>query len=52
MLPDSALYFGRGNSLFYEPDPVETALLGYRRNDVGRAIEEIVAQYRTPGAGR
>jgi dihydroflavonol-4-reductase len=52
MLPDGALYFGRGNTLYYEPDPAETALLGYRRNDVGRAIEEVVAQYRSRGAGR
>jgi dihydroflavonol-4-reductase len=46
MLPDAAIYFGRGNTLYYEPDPAETALLGYRRNDVIRMIGEVVAQYR------
>jgi len=47
MLPDSALFFGRGNMLYYEPDAATVALLGYRRNDVTPAIREIVAQYRT-----
>ena len=42
LLPDAALYFGRGNSLFYEPD----TRLAYRRNDVVATIGEIVAQYR------
>jgi nucleoside-diphosphate-sugar epimerase len=46
MLPDAALYFGRGNTLYYEPDAAETAQLGYRRGDVVRTIGEIVAQYR------
>ena len=46
MLPDSAIFFGRGNSLFYDPDPTEAALLGYRRDDVVPAIAEVVAQYR------
>ncbi|GAB3630479.1 hypothetical protein PTE30175_02935 [Pandoraea terrae] len=46
MLPDAAIYFGRGNSLHYEPDFQETSLLGYRRNDIARTIGEIVAQYR------
>lgn len=46
MLPDSALFFGRGNTLYYEPDPATVDLLGYRRNDVVPAIREIVAQYR------
>jgi nucleoside-diphosphate-sugar epimerase len=46
MLPDATLYFGRGNTLHYSPDPDEAALLGYRRRDVGRAIDEIVAQFR------
>jgi dihydroflavonol-4-reductase len=47
MLPDAAIYFGRGNTLYYEPDAAETKLLGYRRNDMLRAINEIVAQYRS-----
>lgn len=46
MLPDAAIYFGRGNTLYYEPDAAETRLLGYRRNDVMRTIAEVVAQYR------
>jgi len=45
ILPDSAIYAGRGNTVYYEPDARETALLGYRRKDIGRAIDEIVAQY-------
>lgn len=46
MLPDSALYFGRGNSLYFETDPEVAALLGYRRKDIVPAIREIVEQYR------
>lgn len=46
MLPDETVYFGRGNTLHYTPDREEAALLGYRRSDVGRAIEAIVAQFR------
>lgn len=37
LLPDSMLYAGRGGTLYYEPDPDETALLGYRRHDVRAA---------------
>lgn len=39
-------YAGLGGTIYFEPDPTETALLGYRRYDVARTIEEIVAQYR------
>lgn len=46
MLPDSALFFGRGNSLYYTVDPEITKLLAFRRDDVESAIMEIVAQYR------
>lgn len=46
LLPDAAIYFGRGNSLFYEADAAETAELGYRREDIDAAIAEIVAAYR------
>lgn len=46
LMPDAAILFGRGNTLYYEPDAAETAQLGYRRNDVLRIIPEIVAQYR------
>ncbi|MGC6328240.1 NAD-dependent epimerase/dehydratase family protein [Rhizorhabdus sp. FW153] len=47
MLPDGAIFFGRGNSLFYDTDPKVVELLGYRRNDIVPAIGEIVAQYRS-----
>ncbi|NOV26534.1 NAD(P)-dependent oxidoreductase [Cupriavidus necator] len=46
LLPDSAICFGRGNTLYYEPDAAETALLGYRRRDILRTVSEIVSQYR------
>jgi dihydroflavonol-4-reductase len=45
LLPDIALYTGRGNTVAYEPDAQETALLGYRRGDVQRAVNEVVARY-------
>jgi nucleoside-diphosphate-sugar epimerase len=45
MLPDSAIYFGRGNTLYYEPDAGEARLLGYRRHDVIRTIAELAAHY-------
>lgn len=41
-----AIYTGRGNVVSYEPDPAEVSLLKYRRGDVQRAINEVVAQYR------
>jgi nucleoside-diphosphate-sugar epimerase len=43
VLPDAFIVQGRGNTLAYEPDPAETALLGYRRGDVRRAVAEVVA---------
>lgn len=46
LLPDLALYAGRGGTVYYEPDPEETALLGYRRNDMRRCLREIVEFYR------
>jgi dihydroflavonol-4-reductase len=42
LLPDAAIYFGRGNVLYYEPD----TRLDYRRQDVVATIGEIVAHYR------
>jgi hypothetical protein len=41
-LPDRFIVQGRGNVLAYEPDPAETALLGYSRHDVARAVREVV----------
>ncbi len=49
MLPDVAIPQGRGNYIRYEPDAAETALLGYRRNDVANAVAEAVRQY---GSGK
>lgn len=46
MLPSSAILWGRGGNLHYEPNADECRLLGYRRKDMHRAINEIVAQYR------
>ena len=46
MLPDMVLYAGRGGTIYYEPDAVETKLLGYRRGDVKRTLREIVEGYR------
>jgi nucleoside-diphosphate-sugar epimerase len=45
IFPDRSIYVGRGNSVFYEPDPEEARLLGYRRNDVIPAIRELVANH-------
>ena len=41
LLPDSALFTGRGNYLCYEADDS----LGYRRNDVRAAVAELVQHY-------
>lgn len=43
LLPDSFIVPGRGVTLAYEPDPVEVAMLGYTRNDVTRAVREVVS---------
>ena len=45
LLPDWSLYAGRGGTAWFEPDPAEQAVLGYRRGDVMRAIADIVAAY-------
>lgn len=45
LLPDVAIPQGRGNTIRYEPDAGEVALLGYRRGDVAPAVAEIVAQF-------
>lgn len=46
LLPDMAIYTGRGNVVSYEPDPTDSALLRYRRGDVQRAVDEVVAHCR------
>lgn len=43
ILPDAFIVPGRGVVLAYEPDPAEVAELGYSRDDVRRAVAEIVA---------
>ena len=45
----SAPLFGFGKSAYYEPDPAETKLLGYRRHDVIPTIRKIVEYYRSRG---
>lgn len=47
LLPDWAIYTGRGNVVAYEPDQEESARLGYRRADIQRTINEVVAQHRS-----
>lgn len=47
LLPDIAIYTGRGNTVAYEPDPADVAVLGYARGDIQRAVNEVVSQYRT-----
>lgn len=44
LLPDAFIVQGRGNTLAYDPDPAETALLGYRRGDIRRAVAEVAAR--------
>lgn len=41
--PDRFIVQGRGNVIGYTPDPAETELLGYERDDIDRALAEIVA---------
>lgn len=41
--PDRFIVQGRGNVIAYEPDPAETALLGYGRHDVKRELAAVVA---------
>lgn len=45
LLPPAFMIPGRNSVLAYEPDAQETALLGYRRHDVRRALDEIVAAH-------
>lgn len=51
LLPDRFIPQGRGNTLAFEPDAAETALLGYRRNDVRRAVAEVLAIAEAARAG-
>ena len=47
LLPDVAIFTGRGNVVRYEPDAKTMADLRYRRNDVARAVQEVVDQFRS-----
>lgn len=47
LLPDRFIVQGRGNTLRYDTDPAESALLGYDRNDIARAVAEVVAMTET-----
>jgi nucleoside-diphosphate-sugar epimerase len=38
-------FAGVGGTLYYDPDPEEAELLGYRRNDIIRAVGEVTQQY-------
>lgn len=45
LLPDIAIPQGRGNWVRVNPDDAQVALLGYRRNDIRHAVQEIIAQF-------
>lgn len=47
MLPDAAIFTGRGNRVRYEPDAQTMSDLRYRRDDVARAVQEVVDQFRS-----
>ena len=46
MLPDGAIFTGRGNFVDYQPDAQTMADLGFRRNDITRAVTEVVDQFK------
>ena len=46
LFPDATMFAGRGGTIYYDPDPAETALLGYRRNDIRNAVEFLVGDFR------
>lgn len=45
MLPHAIMFAGAGATVNYEPDPAETALLGYGRNRIQSMIKEVVQTY-------
>jgi nucleoside-diphosphate-sugar epimerase len=52
IIVDFAIAWGRGGNLFYDPNPREAALLGYRRNDIVRTITDVmVPEYRRRAMG-
>lgn len=42
LLPDAFIVQGRGNALSYDPDPADSERLAYSRNDIRRAVAEVV----------
>ncbi len=46
LLPDVAIFFGRGSTLYCEPDAEETKLLGYRRGDIRAAVQGLYDLYK------
>lgn len=51
-MPDAFIVQGRGNTISYEPDPAEVALLGYRRDDVRRELQGMVDTVLAAGQTR
>jgi nucleoside-diphosphate-sugar epimerase len=49
LLPDVMMMRGRGQTIYFDPDPGEVAELGYRRNDIARCAQEIVDAVRAEG---
>ena len=45
LFPDAVQYGGRGDVIAYETPADETALLGYKRHDIRRVIQEAVVTY-------
>lgn len=48
VLLDWALYAGRGNFAFYEPDPAEVAQLGYRRDSIADGVAQVLRGIGVP----
>lgn len=45
LLPNAIMFAGVGATVSYEPDPTQTELLGYRRNQVKGMIGEVVQAF-------
>lgn len=46
LLPDATLFAGRGRTVFYEPKISDLENLGYRRNDIRTAVNDLVSDYQ------
>lgn len=51
LMPKSAIYWGAGKTLFFEPDPDDVRLLGFRRGDLKAAITQMMVEYRAQRRG-